>query len=261
VDNFEPNENWKIAAYLVDSTDPTLAAMGLTILTTLTQLNVLCHYHCPWKDEAILGFPTPYGNENVNPGFSFTPWYGGPLMTLSDGTPYQILQAAAVQTPGSPPVWRSPNLNPRSGTTVRATSFDEGLYQVANRFIRGDRATATSLFDQATAMWDGVGFAGSSGHYRGEFLGIYLYVNKLIGANSSIAAAVEAMAWSLQNSDGGISRLYSASGPIYGSDNETSNALLLCYADGWIARVQAVARSGKYDLSTVPQPSPTAIFP
>ena len=179
---FEPNENWKIAAYLVSSGNPSLISMGTAILQTMTTLQSKYHYHTPWKDESMLGLPIPYGNENVNPGFCFTASFGSPLPTMSNGQQYEIVQAAAVQTPGAPPVYRTPNLNTRSGTTVNAASLDEGLYQVANRYIRNDMTTANSLFSQATAMWDGLGFAGSGSpkSYRCMYLGMYLYVNKLI---------------------------------------------------------------------------------
>lgn len=214
---FEPNENHKTAPILLDLARfpggaRTHAAAGLpydqlgaVILRTYSAIldptsPQFANFLTDWKDQAILGYPIPSRNQNENPGYSFTPngreQYQA-NMVAADGRLYGLFSAAAhepqtgvcpVRCVASPARHVAPDLTGlQSPLHWDAAAFvDEQFFQAMNRFLRGDWASVKTMLDGAINpvngnAWDGVGFGRNrEPGYRGEFLGMYLAVSRIV---------------------------------------------------------------------------------
>jgi hypothetical protein len=214
--SFEPNENHKTAPILLDLArfpggaimHPTATMpynqLAAVILRTYTAIldpasPLFANFLTDWKDQAILGYPTPATNQNTNPGYSFTrngrEKYQAD-MVAADGQLYGLFSAAAheLQTGVCPERCVSDPARHVAadlaglGAPLRwsATGFvDEQLFQAMNRFLRGDWASVKRMLDGAIDRnngnaWDSVGFGKNrKPGYRGEFLGMYLSVSRI----------------------------------------------------------------------------------
>lgn len=154
-----------------------------------------------------------------------------------------------------------------------------------NRFMRGDWATVKAMLDGAIDgngnAWDGTGFGGNQKvrgekpGYRGEYLGMYLAVSRIVAPvlrekgfqlntfdsndRSPVWDEVEAVMWKLwqtheaSQNGGGIPGHYTAlrTGGI-NFDNEGNIAATYPYACSWHDRVRAAALSGMYNATSQP---------
>jgi hypothetical protein len=214
---FEPNENHKTVPILLDLArfpggEHTHVAAGLpynqlgaVILRTYSAIidpasPHFANFLTDWKDQAILGYPIPSRNQNQNPGYSFTPngreQYQAEMVAV-DGQLYGLFSAAAhepqtgicpVRCVGSPARHVAADLSGlRSPLQWNAGGFvDEQFFQAMNRFLRGDWASVKAMLDGAINpangnAWDGIGFGRNrKPGYRGEFLGMYLSVSRIV---------------------------------------------------------------------------------
>jgi len=83
------------------------------------------------------------------------------------------------------------------------------LYQTIIAWRKGDNQTAFNLFNNVTAMWDGIGFkdqaAKSLGYYSTFKLGFFLYVHRLLGSPKvEIYQDVINAIWRSQDVSGGF---------------------------------------------------------
>ena len=250
---YEPNECWKTAIAFRDNPPQSNPDMSNAILAALESVKTDFGWRPPWKDESILGVPTPYSFHNNN--MSFTKNQGlPPLPTMpKSASEYAVNQAAPFDT--TMLQWIEADLNPTDAMTVSPGALDEGLYEACNFYIRGDYLQAVANLNQVASYWDGSGFG--TPPYRGEFLGIFLFTCRVLGITRPSLGGrplteVEDTLWALQNSDGGISRSYYSTTNRAGSDNETSNAALLAYSPSIMAHLKSLFDSKTFDLTSSP---------
>jgi hypothetical protein len=265
IHSFEPPANsWPVAWDWIDN-PPTgqTGLIGHAVLSSVAALNLSRGFVSNWKSEVRFGIPIPYGqppNDNVCYPMN------GPQSTFISGAYYLIGGAAPfVLATGT---WASPNLNPAAGICDSFMPTDEALYQALNFKLRGDNAHAASNVQcvaNRAAQIPGGRIAFGTSPYRGEELGLFMYVVTVLGSTPTYPAGtsksqIEQTLWSLQNANGGIARAYTDSTPAHdlNPDHETSATAIL-YADSTlIAYFQSVVASGIYSSGQRP---PTLTVP
>jgi len=257
---FLPLENWADAA----------AFQGLgfrpdiytAIYNSLQGLETSVAWSPPNNREAQWGYIISYGKPNTN--IAFTTPQGKNLKVPGTGEQLQLDQALPWNTAAQSLIPFDSNPNNARGC---GQFIDETMFQAMNFYIRGDtpdaKANLQCIANQLALNSDGSVLIGPS-PARGMYLGTFLEAAEVIGTpvmpSGITLASVQNTIWCLQNSDGGISRSYSAcnssSSTNLGSDDETTNAALLAFSPGVIANVKAIAASGIYNLQSVPAITP-----
>jgi hypothetical protein len=115
------------------------------------------------------------------------------------------------------------------------------FYLSLNYAIVRNKVASERWFRIGESFWDGHGFldkaAKNDGHYQNYKLGLYLFTARATGFNSSIFTAVENIAWSCQEPNGGIASRSNLNSTYVGTANvETTSILLLAYDKEAIAR-------------------------
>lgn len=120
------------------------------------------------------------------------------------------------------------------------------FYMVINYWMMCDTNASMHWFRTGEGMWNYTtnnGFydkaAKSDGRYQNYKLGLFLLAQKVTSFQSNITAKVETVAWSYQNSLGGITTLSWLNGSSYGTANaEATSALLLSYNNDLTSRLR-----------------------
>jgi len=259
-ERYLPNENWAVAA--------ALNGMGIqqTIVSSIYSHLQALESSVGWRPadnrESQWGYIVSSAKANTN--ICFTANRGPPLPTVN-GTVVAYDQAArwniATQS------WASGEFTLSEATTNSMAQFDEAGFQALNLYLRGDPQDAMAnlqwMANQCTVNPDGsVGFG--TAPYRGMFLSVFLEATEVVGTPNlkpgCSISAITSTIWGIQQPDGGIARQYrdvsTCPSTCLNSDDETTNAALLAYSPGVILFIQQEAKSGQFNLTSIPSVTP-----
>jgi len=255
---FLPNENWAVAeAFIGLGYRPDISS---AMLNALQSLETSVGWRPAENRESQWGFIVSYDKNNNNIVF-LTPQQRN-LVIPGTSTQYQVDSAARWDFDSQSWVSWNSNVNAALGC---GQATDETLFQAINLYLRGDtkdaKANLQCVANTITKNSDGSVIIGPA-PARGMYLGSFLEAAEVLGTPSMPAGIslndIINTIWGIQQPDGGIARQYSDfTSNVLGSDDETTNAALLAFSPGVISNIQSIAASGKYNLSSAPDVTPS----